>query len=746
MHYHTLCKTEKDREKERRKHDRNGTCTRMFHTPFVKRERVARNGHGVARSATSMSHQVARTGRAHGERHHNRWIMSGNSCQKGKNRIEKRALALASSADRLMSTRINLEAHLGTENCRTRKASSRGKRADANEIRIPAHARARMTRVKLGHVYDALSRFALPPFVRAGRRGVSRSTERSGVAERELTEGGEEDGASARARSARESEELRPRGKKDARQTLRAASAKWRRHLRKAEKLAHARTRGESGVIGAKRDEERQRVRRARYARPVDRPGRCWWIGGEVRREVARERPTTSNATAYWASTASNCLKPCGYGTKFGVRFKGIPSAALSSELTHAMAIAEFHEFADVAPQIAGIISSSPRVCTYVTRVRGSLSCTPRAAASSSENKEKERGREREREREKKRHNGERKKDNEDDRLNEGQRTKGRQKRRVPMQLRGFGALNVYASMWHASSRDESQAWSLYYSHAAAFRGCVRCIRTTGLALDIVGVVRIGRVPMAPMVFASNNNALLHDSPFTYPIQNNKPYVIALKKKDPRHVASGHEVRVLSNQRSSSTARVREGFLQMCKAACFQFELHMREYTPEHRKDEIIGFPHFILPGGISRTICTEIQRGINYAISYLMECSFKRYRGVETQRVHTCAFCTRENERTECLVDCERASATIRRYAINREYFLAQLASLQNNAGEMYDFTKTSLILALNALKYTILILYEGIELRSREPEKKFLWLIYLRRAFRFYKQQDSRFRNERP
>lgn len=85
--------------------------------------------------------------------------------------------------------------------------------------------------------------------------------------------------------------------------------------------------------------------------------------------------------------------------------------------------------------------------------------------------------REKEKERKKKRHNEERKKDNEDDRLNEGQRTKGRQKRRVPMQLRGFGALNVYASMWHASSRDESQAWSLYYSHAAAFRGCVRCIR-----------------------------------------------------------------------------------------------------------------------------------------------------------------------------------------------------------------------------------------------------------------------------
>jgi len=76
-------------------------------------------------------------------------------------------------------------------------------------------------------------------------------------------------------------------------------------------------------------------------------------------------------------------------------------------------------------------------------------------------------------------HGEERKKDNEDDRLNEGQRTKGRQKRRVPMQLRGFEALNVYASMWHASNRDESQAWSLYYSHAAAFRGCVRCIRTS---------------------------------------------------------------------------------------------------------------------------------------------------------------------------------------------------------------------------------------------------------------------------
>lgn len=93
------------------------------------------------------------------------------------------------------------------------------------------------------------------------------------------------------------------------------------------------------------------------------------------------------------------------------------------------------------------------------------------AAASSSGNKK--------REREKKRDNGKRKKDNEDDWLNEGQRTKGRQKRRVPMQLRGFGALNVYASMWHASSRDESRAWSLYYSHAAAFRGCVRCIRTS---------------------------------------------------------------------------------------------------------------------------------------------------------------------------------------------------------------------------------------------------------------------------
>lgn len=98
--------------------------------------------------------------------------------------------------------------------------------------------------------------------------------------------------------------------------------------------------------------------------------------------------------------------------------------------------------------QIASVISPVP-TCMYACTWKPFLPCLPG-------NKEKENITQREWEKQ-------------SNRLDEGQRTKGRQKRRVPMQLRGFGALNVYASMRHARSRDESRARSLHYSHAAAF-------------------------------------------------------------------------------------------------------------------------------------------------------------------------------------------------------------------------------------------------------------------------------------
>lgn len=41
------------------------------------------------------------------------------------------------------------------------------------------------------------------------------------------------------------------------------------------------------------------------------------------------------------------------------------------------------------------------------------------------------------------------------------------------------------------------------------------------------------------------------------------------------------------------------------------------------------------------------------------------------------------------------------------------------------------------------MLVSYKGIELRSRKPEKNFYGQ-YIFGVFRFYKQQDSPFRNE--
>lgn len=84
-----------------------------------------------------------------------------------------------------------------------------------------------------------------------------------------------------------------------------------------------------------------------------------------------------------------------------------------------------------------------------------------------------------------------------------------------------------------------------------------------------------------------------------------------------------------------------------------------------------------------------------------LMGCLFNRFEILQHRdRVRAYAFCTHARANVQCLVDCQHAPAMIRRCAINHQCFLTQLASLQNNASEMYDFARVDLYLSLFLLR----------------------------------------------